>query len=368
MARGSELAQQFNLALTQVSLSTPWFRVPAPDNELTPAPMRFAVSRRPVEGHLIGVHDGRHRGWWGPVQADVASLARSLFDRAGGRVSGTPAQCIDRLRRTTRHAHSGVHRVSLGAIELAFWDLLGQRYGVPVWRLVAGYPALDRIPAYATCFGIRLDHPQAPEVVRGVGEIWGIQKWRPVRDLPRVGSWARRAAELAGPQGLALDFGGAWPGPVSLRYGASLRMPLAWMEEPCPPGTLLDLDRDSRPAPIAAGEHCYGADDTAVLVAAMVDVWQPDAVFCGGFQALRAIAARAAAAGCTLYPHGGGLIPAIHAMVAGSPTRAVEYYVLMEPRRQAHLAESVLPGPDGAFAVPQRPGWAGGLRTDLELW
>jgi len=367
MARGFDASQPFDLALAHGQLSTPRFRLQAPRNEVAPESMRFAVSASPVEGYLVGVRDGCHRGWWGPVSADIADLIHVLFDRAGGQVSGTPDQCADQLRRTTRHAHTGVYSVSLGAVELACWDLLGRRYGVPVWRLMAPYPALSRIPAYATCFGIGLDHPRASAVVRELADGWRIQKWRPVRDLPLPGSRARRAAALAGPAALALDFGGTCPGAQSLRYGASLEIPLAWIEEPCPPGTLLELDVDNRPAPIAAGEHCYGVDDTAVLEMAMVDVWQPDAVFCGGFGSLQAIAARATAAGRLLYPHGGGLIPAIHAAVAGSTMCAVEYHVLLEPRRQVHLAEPVLPTQAGDFVVPQQPGWAGDLRTDLEL-
>ncbi|WP_432832888.1 enolase C-terminal domain-like protein [Dactylosporangium sp. CA-092794] len=234
-----------------------------------------------------------------------------------------------------------------------------------MWRLITAQPTGRHVPAYATCFGMRLDHVRAPQVISEVRQVWPIQKWRPVRTLSRTNGPALRAAQAAGPAAVALDFGGVWPTRSALRYAGALELELAFIEEPAPPGALTELDRHPRPAPVAAGEHCYNVDETAVLLAAGIDVWQPDAVFCGGFTALRAIAARAAKMELPTYPHGGGLIPAIHAAIAGDPIALVEHHLLLEPRRQVHLGSPLLPGLDGQFGVPELPGWAGPLRTDL---
>jgi L-alanine-DL-glutamate epimerase-like enolase superfamily enzyme len=60
-------------------------------------------------------------------------------------------------------------------------------------------------------------------------------------------------------------------------------------------------------------------------------------------------------------PHGGCLVPSLHAAAAGSSIEMVEYHLLLEPARQAHLAEPVRPRQGPFLSVPERPGWAGPL-------
>jgi D-galactarolactone cycloisomerase len=341
------------------------FTAKAPSASAFAAPVRFAASSQPVHGYLVGVSDGACCGWWGPVTEDVALGAVRLFSRVRVSSAATPAQWAARLRRGTRHSHAGTLAVSIGAFELACWDLLGQMYGVPVWRLFVSRPLSGQIGSYATCFGVRLDQLQAPDVVAQVGQVWQIQKWRPVRRMLRNSHPAARAVEAAGPERVALDFGGVWPLGSVLRFCSLLGMKLAWIEEPCPPGELITLSAGPRPARFAAGEHCYNSDDIAALATADVDIWQPDAVFCGGFSSLRGIAATAVARCRMLFPHGGGMVPALHAAVAGSVVSLIEFHLLLELRRQVHLAEPLIPHCDGQFPVPELPGWAGPLRPGL---
>jgi len=169
------------------------------------------------------------------------------------------------------------------------------------------------------------------------------------------------------PGRVALDFCGRWNADAALRYVRRFPLPLAWVEEPCAPGDLLGLRPDRFPAPVAAGEHCYGVADTAVLSLAGIPVWQPDAVFCGGFDAFRAITEIAAGQHRVVLPHGGGLLPALHAAFAGSSVRQVEFHILLEPRRQVHLQWPTMPDPDGTFVPPQEPGWSGPLHDRLRM-
>lgn len=339
---------------------------PAPPAARHCPAVRAAVSTQPVTGYVVGVREATHWGWWGPlIDQDVVEGLRRLTQRGGSALRGTPQQCAATLRCAGRHAHTGIYSVGIGAFELACWDLVGQRNGVPVWQLFTQRPARARVASYATCFGLSLDQPGAADIVAAVGDIWTVQKWRPVTDLRCDGSPAVRAALGAGPAGLALDFGDQWSAAAALRFAAAVPLPLAFLEEPAAPDALADLAGLARPAPVAAGEHCYNPGEATLLAAADIDIWQPDAVFCGGFGALQTIAERAAAAGRLLYPHGGGLIPALHAAIAGWPIDCLEFHLLLEPRRQAHLRRPVLADDHGEFGVPDRPGWAGTLRDDL---
>jgi L-alanine-DL-glutamate epimerase-like enolase superfamily enzyme len=352
------------LAVTEVIVRQ--FEADAPSaRAYAPATNAAAGPRPPVTGHVIGVSDGDSFGWWGPVTADVAGQVHMLMSRVASRRPTTPTGWSRRLSEATRHSHTGLLAVARGAVELACWDLLGQRHGLPVWRLLRPVPARNRVASYATCFGIRLDSTAAPAVVQEVAEIWPVQKWRPVRRLVRCGH-PGLAAVAALPAGrFALDFCGRWEMEAALRYVSQLPIQLAWVEEPCAPGDLLELRTERFPAPVAAGEHCYGVADTAVLSAAGIPVWQPDAVFCGGFDDFRAITEIAARQGRVVLPHGGGLLPALHAAFAGSSIRQIEFHLLLEPRRQVHLQRPTMPEPDGTFAPPQQPGWSGPLHDGL---
>lgn len=322
--------------------------------------------QRPVDAYLVGVTDGTGWGWWGPLDRRVAGLAAELFAAVDEAVPATPPQWARRARRATRHAHAGVLGVAAGALELACWDLAGVRAQAPVWALAGrGTAAFERVPCYATCFGLDLEGPGATAAATAIGASWPLQKWRP----PRSGDAALvdRASSAAGGDGrLALDFGGTWDLAQVLRLCGQLDVRLAWVEEPLHPDELHLAPRGGFPFPHAAGEHAYGPGDAAALRHAGVDVWQPDAVFCGGYDNLLVLAAAAAASGARCVPHGGGLLPTLHAAAAGSPVEMGEYHLRLEPRRQAHLADPVTLLEPGVLTVPARPGWAGPLRADLE--
>jgi L-alanine-DL-glutamate epimerase-like enolase superfamily enzyme len=317
------------------------------------------LRRDPVEGWLLTVGDGSTRGSWGPVARAVVDDALVLFESVHEAGAATPAEWGRRLRRGTRHGHAGVLAVASGAFELACWDLLGTIHELPVWRLVASEPAVEAVPAYATCFGVEPGEPEARAVATEVRSRWPAQKWRPPRGADAARAISTIAAAAGADGALALDFEGSWTEPDVLELCSAAEAELAWLEEPYPPDELHLARPGGLPFPHATGEHCYGPHETAALLAAGVEIWQPDAVFCGGFANLCAIAEQAAAAGARCVPHGGGLLPSLHAAAAGAPVEMVELHVLLEPRRQAHLASSLLPGADGDLPIPELPGWGG---------
>jgi len=168
---------------------------------------------------------------------------------------------------------------------------------------------------------------------------------------------------VGGDDRLALDFGGKWAAPDILALCSTIKRGLAWLEEPYAPGELHRARPGEFPFPHAAGEHSYNLDETAILVAAGVDIWQPDAVFCGGFGALCDFARKAVGVGARCLPHGGGLVPAVHAAIVGAPIECVEYHLRLEPIRQAHFEQGLLLDDKDHIEKPLRPGWAGELRV-----
>ncbi|MER6757702.1 enolase C-terminal domain-like protein [Micromonospora echinofusca] len=343
--------------------------LPAPAPRAHHAAVRPDVRTDAVRGWLVGVSDGDRWGWWGPIDDAAARQVPGLVAAALPRLpaEADPVGFGRLLRRATRHAHTGLLAVAVGAIELALWDLAAKRAGQPVWRLLAPTAVVDRVPAYATCFGVRGDAARVAAVMDAVAETYAVQKWDPVVLGPDLIDVTTDFVRRHGPGRLAVDFHGRWR-PERVRAAcAPLAGGLAWVEEPYHPD---EVDR-ARPGEFgvahAAGEHCYGAADAAQLRAARVDVWQPDAVFCGGLMSLLAIVRAAARAGARCAPHGGGLLPALHLAAIGVPIDVIELHLLLEPRRCHHLARAPVPGPAGALPVPTAPGWGGDLRTDLGL-
>ncbi|MGI5401432.1 enolase C-terminal domain-like protein [Streptomyces sp. CA-135486] len=347
------------------------FTVPAPAQTEHHAAVRPYLRTDPVRGWLVGVSDGERWGWWGPVDATVArpvtDLLAAAFPRLPAQVD--PADFARRLRRATRHAHTGLLAVSVGAAELALWDLMAKRVGLPVWQLLAPVAVTDRVPAYATCFGVRDSGPQVASVMDSVADTYAVQKWDPMILGPELVDVTTGFLRRHGPGRLAVDFHGAWH-PDRVRAACTPVVGgLAWVEEPCHPDEVEQAQAGEFGTAHAAGEHCYGVADAAQLRAGRVDVWQPDAVFCGGLMSLRTLVRAAAHAGARCAPHGGGLLPALHLAAIGERIEAVELHLLLELRRCAHFAE--LPVPIGAgthtaaLPVPTAPGWGGDLRMDL---
>ncbi|MDF0668799.1 MAG: enolase C-terminal domain-like protein [Nitrospira sp.] len=232
-----------------------------------------------------------------------------------------------------------------------------------MWSIVGG---VDRsnVDSYATCFGIDPHDNASAAVASEVAFRWAVQKWRPTHSVDVM----NKLAEAAGGDGaLCLDFGGLWNSDAIARLCEDLSFRLAWIEEPFPPEEMHQAIGWRRPAPHAAGEHCYSRAETAILEAAGVEIWQPDAVFCGGFQSFRLLVERASEIGVRCMPHGGSLLPALHAAAAGDAVECVEYHMLLEPRRQAHLASPVMPVEGRRLVAPDAPGWAGPLNPNLRM-
>lgn len=352
------------LAITRIAARP--FSAPPPDATSYPAPLHSRASGELVRGWLVGATDGRTWGWWGPVPETVAADAVALDRTVQDRSPATPGAWAQRARRATRHAHTGALAVAAGAIELACWDLAGQTAGTPVWHLSTG-TACPPNQTYATCFGIDPTSPMGRKVATAVSGTWSIQKWHP--GLRLVPDDVDTLADAAGGHGrLALDFHGTWRPTDVAALCRSLGGRLAWVEEPYPPDDIHRSRAGKFGVPHAAGEHCYGPFESPILTRAGVDVWQPDAAFCGGYENLRALAGMARSSSALCAPHGGGFLPAVHAAAAGSPIWMVEHHLLLEPSRQAHLDRPLLPAfrhQDATVPVPDRPGWGGPLRKEV---
>jgi L-alanine-DL-glutamate epimerase-like enolase superfamily enzyme len=252
----------------------------------------------------------------------------------------------------------------LSAVDIALWDLLAKRAGLPLRYLLGG--SLDAVAAYASGGYYRPGDPRdnvAAELARYRGLGFTDFKLKfgglPLQDdLERVAT-ARQVLEPAAR--LALDINNAWQTLEQAMHAidALHRYDIWWIEEPFPPDDIANhsLLAARSPIPIATGE----LEATRWGFAQLLDqhaahILQPDACVAGGISEWRRIAALAAGRDIPVIPHWHANL---HAQLAAATPNCttVEYFALSEGIYNfEQLVSNPLTVRDGHIALDQAPG------------
>jgi L-alanine-DL-glutamate epimerase-like enolase superfamily enzyme len=244
---------------------------------------------------------------------------------------------------------------AMTGIEMALWDILGKKLGVPVCDLLGGR-VRDRIRVYAhartadralelkergyTCL-------KAGGLERPVGVI------KELRDA--LGDDVDLCIDVHGPPWYTV--------PDAIRVGQALEeYDLLFYEEPVPPENVEALAEVAAAVnlPIAAGERSatlYGFRE--LIEREIVDVIQPDMGRAGGLLQVKKVAAQAEAHHIQVAPHDGSNGPiaeaaAVHLLASIPNCLILEHLADDVPWRYEIATE--LPVVDGAIEVPTRPG------------
>ncbi|OAA57597.1 Mandelate racemase/muconate lactonizing enzyme [Niveomyces insectorum RCEF 264] len=236
------------------------------------------------------------------------------------------------------YGRRGITMMVVSVIDLALWDLLGKLRGEPVYKLIGGqtkdhltayctgpYPGLAREQGFA---GAKVPLPYSPS------EADSLQK-----NYDALA--AHRAA--AGPGfPLMVDCYMALNVPYAVQLIRKCAdLDIAWWEEVLSPDDTphgYALLRQALPhIKWATGEHEYTRFGYRELIASrLVDVLQPDVMWCGGLTELIRIATHAAAYGTDVVPHG--------------TSHYTVHFCMSQPN--ASLIEYVAYSPDGRTVAP----------------
>jgi len=200
---------------------------------------------------------------------------------------------------------------SIGAIDVALWDLYGKSCGEPIWRLLGGHR--DRVPVYADGIGY-VDH--SAEEVAALVKAHGERGYRAVKfhittpECDLALEKVRLSREALGPEKkLMIDAFSMWDGPTAVRMARAFEpYRLYWIEEPVWKDDELGnlrMVREATDVLLAAGESegtPYGA--RRLIGEGGVQVLQTDIIGGGGFTGLRRLAAIADAYHAYIAPHG----------------------------------------------------------------
>ena len=325
-------------------------------------------------GCLVTADDGTTGFGISRYGQPVISLINEHF---GPLLIGENALATDRLwdmmmRMSMPYGNTGLTSYAISAVDLALWDLKGKMLGVPVYEL-AGGPARESQFCYAT--GNDTDwHMElgfkATKLACPYGTHDGLDAIHKNEELvARTREFIGRDVELMLDCWLAFDV------EFAVRLAERLRpYGLKWIEDCLVPENLDGHEALRRRLPwqtLATGEHWYGPYPFAHAAARqMVDVFQPDIAWVGGFTGCQRINHIAEAAGIEVILHAGMNTPyGQHFSFANPNVRWGEYFVGGGPGTP--LEETVVfPGMavprDGRLVPNDAPGFGLGL-TDAVL-
>ena len=292
-----------------------------------------------------------------------------------GFLTGSDARDIARLwdqmyRATLPYGRKGVAMLAISVVDLALWDLLGQLYAEPVYRL-AGGATKDRIRVYGT--------GPDPTVFQKRGFLgakvpfpYGLADGRKGLDSNLRAVSAHR--EAVGPGfPLMVDCFMSLDVAYALEFARAAKpLGLYWIEEALHPDDWEGYRQLKAAAPWVrwvTGEHEYTRWGFRELIRhRTIDIVQPDLMWAGGFSEALHIASVASAFDVTVVPHAGGIYSYHFAMTL--PAVPFVEYCITSPNgdeitpvfgEMFHGEPLAL---DGTIALSDAPGW--GLQLNRE--
>ncbi|MFB2580577.1 mandelate racemase/muconate lactonizing enzyme family protein [Herbiconiux sp. P15] len=309
-----------------------------------------------TDGGLTGVGLGAH--------ADIARV----FPAIEGEDPRAVVALYDRmLAHVFKSGHAGPTFGTIGAIDMALWDLKAKMADEPLWRTLG---ARDRfVPGYASGLDIALDDDALVALYERYADRGftsaklkgGLDTETDIARLQAVGDVLRRNTPHPA---LMLDANEAWNRKQAVRYVCQVEeaVPLTWIEEPVrrwdAEGHAI-VSRGVR-ASVATGENLVGLEQYGPLLDAnAVDVVQAGMVW--GITHFLRVSAVAHARELPVSPVGYNGNPVAHAAAAVPNHLATEVQDLGWPVGLT-IDQTIT---DGGIELGDTPGL--GITVDLEM-
>jgi L-alanine-DL-glutamate epimerase-like enolase superfamily enzyme len=279
--------------------------------------------------------------------------AEQLLDRFVVSASGIhPIALWQRIAASFNRTGGGPYATALAAIDVAAWDLLAVRAGIPLGVALGG--AARRVPVYGSG-GFVADGDAAGAAAVAAAYLargFGTVKAR------AAGTAADRAVlqAVAGTGAALMVDANEKCTPVTaarlLREAADAGA--LWLEEPLPAAALSAYRTLARhaPVPLATGEHARSlAEASPFVTEGLCSVLQPDLQALGGLTPCLHVARFAADHGVEVAPH---FLPAlfVHLAAAAPNVTWLEDFPLLEPLLDGVPAVAA----DGTLGLPPGPG------------
>ena len=327
--------------------------------------------------YLIAETKGGNKGIYGPIDADAVLLAdRLLVKKVLGRNALEHEAIWNDLFDSNRHSRGSHYLMGMSAIDNLLWDLKGQIFGQPVYKILGGNR--NQVQVYGSCLGFSQEPEKMQAKARELkAEGYTHQKWFLNKTSPQDGpavmaenvEKVRLLREALGDEAdLMIDALFNWDLPYAAAWAKRVeKYNLRWFEEPVPTANLdafIELSRNTS-VPIATGEHFYGRWDVQnFLKEGAIQVVQADPEWCGGVSELVKICAIASVYGAHVIPHGHSVHAAMHVVASQSPDVCpLVEYLIGKMNGNYYYFEKNKPRPiNGKLILPNRPGF--GIELD----
>ena len=238
----------------------------------TPVPVLIIETDSGIEGVGLGAH------------ADVGRI----FPAVDGEDPRAVVALYDRmLDWVFKAGHSGSTFGTIGAIDMALWDIKAKAADEPLWRTLG---ARDRfVPGYASGLEYGLAEDELAELYgefadRGfkAGKLKGGRDLD--RDLPRLEIMRDVLSRNSRRPAVMFDANESWNHAQAARYVSAIeeRIDLTWIEEPLRrwDAAGMAMLRTKVTAAVASGENLTGLEQFAPLLeAGALDIVQPGSVW-----------------------------------------------------------------------------------------
>ncbi len=290
------------------------------------------------------------------------------------------------IERTEYGRPGEVAESTLALFEVACWDLVGKKLGVPVYQLLGG-SVRDRVPAYANGWYQVERDPElfAQRAVLVVQRGYRALKLDPfgpafmeLSNSERRFSAAIVAAvrEAIGPDvELMVEMHGRFTPATAVRVAADLEAyDVEWIEEPTFPenASALRSVRQATKIPIATGERLHHLPDVREFIeSGLVDVLQVDLTHAGGLLAMKTLAGWAAQYYLQLAPHNVcgpvGTAANLHLAACTTNVKILEHFNDFADPWVSDLVDHApkVDPLDGCFSLPHRPGLGVSLNHEV---
>jgi L-alanine-DL-glutamate epimerase-like enolase superfamily enzyme len=294
-------------ALRTTLIRVPWAGEPPLNGIMPPAARELLVLEVMTKGGLTGM------GYLQPLAGGLETLDMCLKEMVAPKIIGRDATEVEGIWQALWKSNYWMGRMGIAvyaqsAVDIALWDIVGKRAGLPLYRLWG--KCRSEVEAYGSgCWrGLGRDGMIArAKHFTGMGmraikmQCAHIRPWR--EDVKNV--YAMR--EALGPDTeIMIDVNMGWTADTAIQAGRYFdEVDLYWLEEPV---VCEDFEGYKRVAQhlktrVVGGEtHYTRFEMRPFFVAPVTPILQPD-MMRGGLTELRKIAATAEAWGITIAPH-----------------------------------------------------------------
>ena len=290
----------------------------------------------------------------------LRTIATALEETIVPRVIGKDATAVEAIwddlwRATVTYNRGGIVTMAMSALDIALWDALGKRAGLPLHRLWGHFRS--RIPAYGSgCFRGSGGDGMIAKALHYKSQGYKAIKMQVAHtdDVRRDVDNVRRMREALGPDiEIMIDVNQGWTADVAIHIGRRIEpYDIYWLEEPVPADDFKGYMRvaEALSIRIVGGEtHFTRFDLRPFFENPRIPILQPDPMR-GGFTDLRKTAVLADTWGMTIAPH---LFPELNVQLLASIPNGLW---IEDMGLSNDLFVEPVPVVDGMITAPERPG------------